>query len=95
MVNYLAYRSDISGPLFVFTDGSPVTRQHYANFVKTAADFIGLNPAEYNTHSVRIGRATDLATSGTPHEIIKKTGRWSSSAYLNYIRLDNFVLPSN
>ena len=95
MVTYLNYRPDISGPLFVFTDGSPVTRQHYADFVKTGADFIGLNPAEYNTHSVRIGRATDLAMSGTPHEIIKKTGRWSSSAYLNYIRLDNFVLPSN
>lgn len=92
--NYLALRSECSGPLFIFRDGTPVTRSHYSEFIKNAVNFIGLNPAKYNTHSVRIGRATDLALSGISPEVIKQTGRWSSSAYLNYIRLDQFILPN-
>lgn len=93
--NYLELRSDSLGPLFIFNDCTPVTRLHYSELIKNVTHFIGLNPSRYNTHSVRIGRATDLALSGVSHEIIKQTGRWSSSAYINYIRLDNFVLPTN
>ena len=93
--NFLALRPNSPGPLFIFIDGTPVTRTHYSEFIKYAVNFIGLDPSNYNTHSVRIGRATDLALSGVSHDIIKRTGRWSSSAYLNYIRLDNFILPNN
>lgn len=95
LANYLAISQTSTGPLFKFCDGTPVTRAQYSDFIKTAVHFIGLDPSQYNTHSVRIGRATDLALAGTSHETIKRTGRWHSSAYLNYIRLENFVLPTN
>ena len=47
----------------------------------------------YNTHSLRAGRATDLAIVGTPDAIIKETGRWTSNAYVKYVRFNSFVLP--
>ena len=53
----------------------------------------GFPANEYNTHSLWVGRATDLALAGTPDHVIRKTGRWSSNAYLNYIRFDVFQLP--
>jgi len=32
---------------------------------------IGLRERNYNTHSFRIGRATDLAITGVPDDVIK------------------------
>ena len=94
LAKYLSLRPNSSGPLFIFRDASPVTRPHYANAIKLCTSMLGLDQVYYNTHSVRIGRATDLAIAGVDHETIKTTGRWSSSAYLKYIRLDTFTLPN-
>lgn len=90
---YLSVRPSYQGPLFISKDGTPVTRNGYANAIKTCITEINKDPSHYNTHSLRIGRATDLALAGVSPEVIKTTGRWSSSAYLKYIRFDSFTLP--
>ena len=45
-----------------------------------------LNDKLYNTHSFRIGRATDLKKTGTPVDDIKMLGRWRSNAVFKYIK---------
>ena len=47
---------------------------------------VDLNPLQYDTHSFRIGRATDLSKGGRSLSKIKRAGRWKSNAVYNYLR---------
>ena len=80
--------------MFLHTDGRPVNRKFLANNLASCIKKLGINKGSYNTHSFRAGRATDMALAGVPHYIIKLTGRWKSDAYLKYIRVPSFVIPS-
>ena len=93
LLDFLKVRPPIEGPLFIDHSGLPITRHAVALSLKKCVEHCGLPANEYNTHSLRVGRATDLALAGTPDHVIRKTGRWSSNAYLNYIRFDVFQLP--
>ena len=65
-----------------------------ARHLKDLVAAVGENPEDFNTHSLRVGRATDLALAGTSDAIIRQTGRWKSNAYLAYVRFDLFHLPA-
>lgn len=45
-----------------------------------------LIPEEFALHSGRIGGATRLAAKRVPEAVIKKEGRWSSDAFMVYVR---------
>lgn len=92
---YLTIRPNITGPLFIHHNQKHVNRRTYSRIIKDTVHHLGLDIHKYNTHSLRIGRATDLAIAGVPSELIKQTGRWTSNAYLKYIKFDNFVIPTN
>ena len=79
---------------FIRQNGKPAHRLFLANNIKACLERIGKDSSRYNTHSFRAGRATDLALAGTPHYLIKLAGRWHSDAYMRYIRVPNFTLPS-
>ena len=72
--------------LFVFRDGSNVRPCHYRNVLRRALKRIGLNHKLYDTHSLRIGRASDLLKYGFTIYEIKLLGRWKSNAVFKYIR---------
>ena len=90
---YLTERGGSPGPLFARSNGKAVSREFFAKQLKFLVAQKGLDPSKFNTHSLRAGRATDLAIAGTPDAIIKETGRWSSNAFLDYVRFSSFVLP--
>lgn len=90
---YLAVRPKVPGPVFVNKLGLPITRFDFAKTLKSSIQLAGLDPSLYNCHSLRIGRATQLAQDNVDHNLIKQTGRWRSSAYLRYIKPDHLVLP--
>ena len=48
----------------------------------------GLVPGDYGTHSFRSGGATALMAAGYDIAYIKMMGRWSSSCFERYLRLD-------
>ena len=54
----------------------------------------GINQANYASHSFRIGATTTTAATGIPAWLIKTLGRWSSNAYMNYIRCPSTVLSA-
>ena len=53
-----------------------------------------INQANYASHSFRIGAATTAAAVGIPAWLIKTLGRWSSNAYMTYIRCPSTVLSA-
>lgn len=70
-------RRDAPGsPYFVFSDGSRVTERHYRTVLRSILTILGLSAKSYNTHSLRIGRASTLFKRKLPVEFIKKLGRW-------------------
>jgi hypothetical protein len=44
-------------------------------------------------HSFRIGGTTELLIAGTPPDVVKATGRWSSESFLRYWRLLEDIVP--
>ena len=91
---YLAKRGNLAGQIFLDKEQAPVTRQFFARYLKLTLQLAGLPHSSYTTHSLRIGRATQLAMDGFPESTIKATGRWKSNAYLKYIRPTHFTLPN-
>ena len=91
--SYLQLRGNTPGPLFVNQTLIPIDRHLLSSTLKSCIQLAGLNPDSYNTHSFRIGRATQLAQDNHTHATIQTAGRWHSSAYLRYIRPDTITLP--
>ena len=75
-----------SDQFFVFSDNSPVKPSHVRKVLKTSLKNLGLNHKLYDTHSFRIGRATDLTKMGYSIEKVKRLGRWRSNVVYKYIR---------
>ena len=90
---YLRTRKDTPVPLFLH-DGTALTGAQVNHVLRKPLQLLGHKPEHYSSYSLRVGRATDLAYQGTPDDIIKKTGRWHSSAYLKCLRFDAFQLPA-
>lgn len=69
-------RSQLGTQFFVFSDGSRVTERHYRTVLRKILAQLQLSPASFNTHSLRIGRASTLFKHHVPVEQIRKLGRW-------------------
>ena len=94
VLRYLAVRSKTIGPLFIWEDLSPLTRDQFVRKVKQALQSVGIDASYYSGHSFRIGAATAAARAGVPADTIKMLGRWESDAYRLYIRTPRETLAS-
>lgn len=83
---YMALRGDRPGPFFCYKDGSPFTKASFVTQVREALTNAGLDASLYSGHSFRIGAATSAAHAGMQDTTIKSLGRWSSGAFMTYIR---------
>ena len=87
--NFLQMRGryDTKGDaLFIFRDGTPVKPTNFRNTLKLVLKRLNLNPKLYDTHSFRIGWATDLMKAGYSIDQIKHLGRWKSNVVYKYLR---------
>ena len=73
-------------PLFIFRDRRPVKAEQVCKVLRQALSNINLEPSLYDTHSWRIGRASDLMKWGYSLPQIKIWGRWRSNVVYKYIR---------
>jgi hypothetical protein len=65
-----------------------LTYEHYGAAVKAAAKLVGITDTKgYTQKSTRVGAATTLAANDVPDYTIKELGRWSSTAFMAYIRI--------
>ena len=84
--SYLAVRPSSPGPLFIYEDGTPLSRDHLSASFALALRSAGLSDRGYSGHSFRIGAATAAARAGISDSLIQTLGRWKSSAFTAYIR---------
>jgi integrase len=86
LFNYLKIRPNVPGPLFTYPDSSPLLKTSFVSEVKKGLQAAGLDQSLYTGHSFRSGAATSAASAGVPAHLIQSAGRWSSDAYLVYIK---------
>ena len=73
--------------LFLTSAGKTVTRKFISEALTSILKHSPYSHLNINTHSLRIGRTTDLVMSGRVSDAkIQQLGRWSSEAYKKYIR---------
>ena len=85
VLDYLKARGSHAGPLFIFADGRPLTRQRFVDNVRSALSAAGVDQSKYCSHSFQISAASAAAARGVEDCIIKTLGRWESVAYLQYV----------
>ena len=79
------YRDD-NEHFLIFTGGEPLKPCNVRSTLRTILLNLQLDPLLYDTHSFRIGRATDPMCNGHSFETIKEKGRWKSDAIYSYLR---------
>ena len=84
--SYVARRGDSAGAFFREADEAPLTKARFVELVRGVMGRAGIPLAGYSGHSFRIGAATAASQAGVPDSVIQALGRWSSSAFLQYIR---------
>lgn len=83
---YLAIRPPTPGPLFLFQDGTPLSRNRLVTHMRDALCQLGIDATNFSGHSFRIGAATAAAKAGFDDSFIQTLGRWKSNAFTAYIR---------
>ena len=84
---------DYIDPVFHARRFQPLTQKKLNEILHCLLQQGGINQADYASHSFRIGAATTSAAAGIPAWLIKTLGRWSSNAYMNYIRYPRTAPP--
>jgi hypothetical protein len=74
-------------PLFADDNGRAFTRAQVSAMVKRLMAGLGLDPARFGAHSLRIGGATAALAAGIHPSVIRITGRWASDVWMVYARL--------
>ncbi len=92
LYKYWSIRPKKSGIFLILYDVQPLFRSDFVKCLRDVLGSRGMDPSTYNTHSLRIGRMTDLALARVSHERICLKGRWSSDTYLKYIRPATLVI---
>ena len=73
-------------PLFRRASGAAIRVPEVRAMVKVLMANIGLEPARFGAHSLRIGGATAALAAGVPASAIRVAGRWASDIYEIYTR---------
>ncbi|XP_068103215.1 uncharacterized protein [Hyperolius riggenbachi] len=84
--SFMAIRPPGATAFLAHADGIPLTRFQFTAIFRKCLAFIGFPPAEFASHSFRIGAATEASRWGLSEEVIKKIGRWESVRFRSYIR---------
>jgi integrase len=85
--SYVAVSGESPGAFFRSLNGCPLSKARFVDLVRSALARAGVPIAGYSGHSFRIGAATAASQAGIPDLAIQALGRWSSPAFLRYIRV--------
>ena len=87
LLSYMALRGNAQGPLFLYDDGTSLSRNRLVREVQRATTEAGRDCTGFTGHSFRIGAATTAKARGLDDSTIKALGRWKSTAFESYIRI--------
>ena len=83
---FIRLRSSVSGYLFIHGNRLPVTRYQFGAILNKVISYACLSNKFFKNHSLRIGRATELAMASVPSDQVITMGRWQSGCCTKYIR---------
>ena len=86
VLTYIAQRGDCPGAFFLSEGGRPLTKARFIARLQAALRSAGVQFSDYAGHSFQIGAATAAAQAGIQDSTIQMLGRWSSTAFLSYLR---------
>ena len=86
MLGYLAIHPSNPGPLFIWENGTPLSRAQLVKHLQEVLTQAGIDTTHFSGHSFRIGAASTVARMGFSDSFIQTLGRWKSSAFMSYIR---------
>ena len=89
---YLGFRGKHPGPLFSLPGLIPITKRLFTENLNASLAWAGATASNIHPHSFRIGAATNAAAMGIPDDQIQRMGRWKSSAFKRYIRINTLRL---
>ena len=84
-ISYARVRSK-SQYAFCTDTATQLTPKYVRQKLVTLLQIAGQDATAFNTHSFRIGRATDMYRQGYSDLQISKAGRWNTKAFLKYIK---------
>lgn len=87
LARYASLRGNCRGPFFML-GGNAVTRDLFNSRLRETLVLCHLDTSSYSSHSFRIGAASLWAAKGLSYDLIRRLGRWKSSAGLKYLRHD-------
>lgn len=84
--NYIKLRPTQTDFFFSMETGAPVPRAFVTKYLRATLQVAGFPADDFSSHSLRLGGATHAMLQGASALQVQKLGRWSSSAFLNYLR---------
>ena len=94
LLSYLALYRNLPGPLFHWQNKIPLSKPKFVEHVRKTLLSANIPARLYAGQSFCIGAATTAATAGMEDSTIQTLGRWKSSSYLLYIRLNPHHMAS-
>ena len=79
-----SFNTQLTDPAMSSGTTSGITSDLVVSMLRKLASSLGLNPALYSSHSIRIGGATVLLNAGCHPLVIKLLGRWLSNCFETY-----------
>lgn len=79
-------RKGVQGPFLQHEDGSSLSRFQFVAIFKRCLLTVGMPAAQFNTHSFRVGAATEAARWGLSQQMVMRIGRWESDRFKIYVR---------
>ena len=73
-------------PLFIWRDGSQVSSQQVRKTLRECLQNLGPDAQLYDTHSFRIGMASDMMKQNFSISQIRQKGRWRINMVFKYLR---------
>ncbi|XP_062503751.1 uncharacterized protein LOC134180586 [Corticium candelabrum] len=87
LLSYVVLRGNAQGPLFLYDDGTSLSRNRLVREVQRALTEAGRDCTGFTGHSFRIGATTTAKARGLDDSIIKALERWKSTAFESCIRI--------
>lgn len=88
ITQFLACRPTGSDQLFCHSNCLPMTRYQFTAVLTKALNYVNIPPENFKSHSMRLGAATSCSLNSVPSEQIQAMGRWTSTCYKSYIRIN-------
>ena len=83
---FVALRGNQPSAFFRAENGQPLSKPEFIQGIRSALELLDMPQQLFAGHSFRIGAATAAAQVAIEDSTIQALGRWSSSAFLRYIR---------